>query len=389
MFRRLCFLCAFALITAAQSPPSTEYTVQHIAALDNFLVENLAVRANGKILVTTSAPAATLWQIDPESSLNATLVTRFPGVSGSYGITELQPDVFYVTTGNFSIQTRQPVPQSFALFEVDMTGFHQLPTGKIVTSPTPRKVAPITDATVLNGLTHVDGQDGFVLAADSYAGVVWKVDIATASVTTAIKDASMDPSPSKAAGINGLKYQNGFLYYTNTGSNLYYRLAINADGTASGSPETLAQVAKPDDLILDDAGTAYICQQVNALSSVASNGTQQVLAGTINSNVSSLLGPTAVAWGRAASDRNKLYVTTNGGQSASLNTTSGSQGLSVIGPIAQQSTTSNSSSTSATLSATQGAATQTQSNGGAAVFSDQGMRLLFSMVYLALFSVLF
>ncbi|OAP60251.1 hypothetical protein AYL99_05253 [Fonsecaea erecta] len=366
MFRRLYLLYTFALLSAAQSTPSDEYAVQHVANLDNYLVENLAVRGNGKVLVTTSAPAATLWQIDPQSSGNATLITRFPGASGSYGITELQPDLFYVTTGNFSIETRQPVPQSFALFEVDMTGFRQLPTGKITSLPTPQKIASITNATVLNGLTHVDGQAGFVLAADSYAGLVWKVDIATGSVMTAIKDASMDPSPSKAAGINGLKYQNGYLYYTNTGNNLYYRLPIYANGSASAEPETIAQVTKGDDLILDGAGTAYICQQVNSVSRVAINGTQQVIAGTINSNASSLLGPTAVAWGRTPSDRDRLYVTTNGGQSAAFNT-SGSQGLSVIGPIAQESTETGNSSASATLSTTQGTATPTQSNGGVVV----------------------
>jgi hypothetical protein len=198
----------------------------------------------------------------------------------------------------------------------------------------------------------------------------------------------MDPSPSKAAGINGLKYHNGFVYYTNTGTNLYYRLAIYANGTASAKPEIIAPVTKGDDLILDDAGTAYLCQQVNAVSRVASNGTQQVIAGTMNSNVSSLLGPTALAWGRAASDKNKLYVTTNGGQSAISNTSSGSQGLSVIGPIAQESAATNTSSASATLSATQGAATQTQSNGAVAALLDQGVRWYFFMVSLPLLSVL-
>jgi hypothetical protein len=384
MFSFLSFLCIFALATAAQIPPSNEYSVQRVATLENFLVENLAVRANGKILVTTSAPAATLWQIDPSSSGNATLVTRFPGVSGSYGITELQPDLFYVTTGNFSIQTRKSVPQSFSLFEVDMTNFHQLPSGGETSLPTPPKIATFADAILLNGLTHVDGQDGFVLAADSYAGEIWKVDVATGSVVTAIKDASMDPSASGAAGINGLKYQNGFLHYTNTGANLYYRVAINSNGTASAEPEILAQVTKGDDLILDDTGTAYICQQVNAVRMVAGNGAEQVIAGTANSNASFLLGPTAVAWGRLISDQNKLYVTTNGGQSAASNTSSGSQGLSVVGPVAQESTTTNNSSASGTASPTKGAATPSQFTGGVATLFGKGVCWYLPMVSLPL-----
>ncbi|KIW93080.1 uncharacterized protein Z519_05685 [Cladophialophora bantiana CBS 173.52] len=389
MLRALTFLCTFALVTAAQGTQVSEYSVQRVATLPNFLVENLAVRANGQILVTTSAPAATLLQINPLSASNATLVARFPSVSGSYGITELQPDVFYVATGNFSIQTRQPVPESFTLFKLDMADFHQLPIGRVTSLPIPRKIATLTDAIVLNGLTHIDGQDGFVLAADSYAGVIWKVDVTTGSVVAVIKDDSMNPSPSGAAGINGLKYQSGFLYYTNTGTNLYYRVAVHVNGTASANPEVIAQITKPDDLILDNAGTAYICQQVNAVSRVAGNGTEQIIAGSANSNDSSLLGPTAVAWGRLLTDKNKLYVTTNGGQSAASNQVLGSQGLSMIGPFEQESTAESNSSTSATVSSTPGAATQTQSTGGAPTLFDQQVRWYLPMVFpLVLFCVL-
>ena len=71
-----------------------ESTVQHIAALDNFLTENLAVRSNGHVLVTTSAPVAIMLQSEPFAARNGTLVFRFPGVSGSHSITELQTDMF-------------------------------------------------------------------------------------------------------------------------------------------------------------------------------------------------------------------------------------------------------------------------------------------------------
>jgi len=359
MLSVLLFAFASASAAAAQSAPPNELSVHHVAVLDNFLVENLAVRQNRRVLVTTSAPAATLWQIDPLSTHNATLAVRFPGVSGSYGITELQQDLFYVTTGNFSIQTRQTVPKSFRLFEVDMTSYSERPNGTELSPPTVRQVATLADAILLNGLTHVHGQDGYVLAADSYAGVIWKVDIATGNVTAAIKDASMDPTPSEAAGINGLKYQNGFLYYTNTGTNTYYRVPIYPNATASGSPEVIAQVVKGDDLILDDSGTAYICQQVNSLSRVTLNGTQQVIAGTPNSNSSSLLGPTAVAFGRGASDRNTLYITTNGGQSAATGQTPASQGLSSVDLGAAAAAVPSGTSGSSPRSSTSGGSSQT------------------------------
>ncbi|RFU30697.1 hypothetical protein B7463_g5671, partial [Scytalidium lignicola] len=341
------------LSLASTIAAASELTVNKITDLNHFLVENLAVRQNGQVLVTTSAPAATLWQVDPTSDRNATLALSFPGVSGSYGITELQPDVFYVTAGNFSIQTRQPIPNSFQLFEVNMTNYRQRPDGTVITPPLLRKVSTFSNAIVLNGLTHVDGQPGFVLAADSFAGVVWKADIVTGQVTVAIKDASMGPTPNKAAGINGLKYQSGYLYYTNTGSNLFYRLAISPNATASGTPEIIANVTKGDDFILDSQGDTYICQQINSLSRVTLDGKLELIAGTPGSNSSSLLGPTAAAWGRFPRDQNSLYITTNGGQSAAA--VSNSQGLSRI-DLGSASSTSSSGGPAPTSSSQPGAA---------------------------------
>jgi hypothetical protein len=126
---------AIASTALAQDTLRNEFNVQHVASLDSLLAENLAVRKNGQVLITTSAPAATLWQIDPFTARNASLAFQFPGVSGSYGITELQIDLFYVTTGNFSIQTRKPVPQSFKLFEVNMTSYRTLPNGSVASPP--------------------------------------------------------------------------------------------------------------------------------------------------------------------------------------------------------------------------------------------------------------
>ncbi|KIN02719.1 hypothetical protein OIDMADRAFT_52550 [Oidiodendron maius Zn] len=103
-----------------------------------------------------------------------------------------------------------------------MTVYRTLPNGSVAIPPKLRHVATFANAIVLNGLTHVDGQYEYVLAADSYAGVILKVDIAAGSVTTAINDTSMAPTATKAAGINGLGYQNGYLCYTNTATNSYY-----------------------------------------------------------------------------------------------------------------------------------------------------------------------
>ena len=102
-----------------------------------------------------------------------------------------------------------------------MTVYRTLPNGSVAIPPKLRQVATFANAIILNGLTHVDGQDGYFLATDLYAGVILKVDIASGNVTTAINDTPMGPTATKAGGINWLRYQNSYLCYTNTATNSY------------------------------------------------------------------------------------------------------------------------------------------------------------------------
>ena len=61
-------------------------------------VENLAIQHNDQILVTLlSSPE--VYQVDPTREHSASLVYTFP---------ELQPDVFYVAVGSFSLFTLPP-----------------------------------------------------------------------------------------------------------------------------------------------------------------------------------------------------------------------------------------------------------------------------------------
>jgi hypothetical protein len=78
-------------------------------------------------------------------------------------------------------------------------------------------------------------------------GVVWKVDVDAGNVTTTIEHDSMDSSPRRAGGINGLKYQNEHLFYMSTGANANYRVPIFPDATASAEPELSANITKGDD----------------------------------------------------------------------------------------------------------------------------------------------
>jgi hypothetical protein len=80
--------------------------------------------------------------------------------------------------------------------------------------------------------------------------------------------------------------------------------------------------------VLDAAGFAYAGGQAGVINFVdPSKGTVRAIAGTLGLNSSASVGPTAVQFGRTASDRNSIYLTTDGGI---LNTILGSQGVSLI-----------------------------------------------------------
>lgn len=67
-------------------------------------VENIAVRSNGKILVTLiNTPQ--VWQIDPASHI-AELVHVFPHAISALGITEYEHDVFAVVSNTSSRKLR-------------------------------------------------------------------------------------------------------------------------------------------------------------------------------------------------------------------------------------------------------------------------------------------
>lgn len=54
---------------------------------------NLAPRRNGKLLATTQG-AAKVYEIGPSREQSASLLTTFPAHQNTFGIVEVEPDVF-------------------------------------------------------------------------------------------------------------------------------------------------------------------------------------------------------------------------------------------------------------------------------------------------------
>lgn len=62
---------------------------------------------------------------------------------------------------------------------------------------------------------------------------------------------------------------------------------------------------------MTDVG-AFVASPANVLLRVV-DGKQEVIAGTLKSTSSGIVGPTAVRFGRLATDKSSLYISTNGG----------------------------------------------------------------------------
>ena len=265
-------------------------------------VENFGVRASGKLL-TVENTSPILRQVNPLDNTAPVTVYTFP-VTSLLGITETRLDVFYVVAGNVSATTLAPIKGSFSVWEVDMGAFDA--TGK---PSTVRKVADFPDATLLDGMTTVNADTGLILISDTEGGLIWSLNVNTGKIAQILNLPNMKSVAGDipAIGVNGLHYTNGILYYTSTDQQLLVRLAINSDGSAAGSPFTIAHnFGQPDDFGFDGVMNAYVAVNSTALALIQPNGAVTVLA-------SPLPGVTAAKFGRTPADSEILYLSTTGG----------------------------------------------------------------------------
>ena len=275
-------------------------------------VENLAVRQNDQILATILT-APEIYQVDPLGIVSPILVHTFTSTTGVTGIVETEPDIFYVATGNFSFATFTNEPGSWAIWKVDLRLF------SVFAPATVTKVADFPQASLLNGLTLLDNGKGIVLAADSFLGVVWSLNVNTGQVAQLLADPLMKPTAvsSSKNGINGIKIRDGALFFTNSNTEIFARLPINKNGTAAGVASIVASGLSGDDFQFDNKGDAFVAlNSANSLGFIAAGSTDSVvvLAGSQDSFV--LAGPTACQFGRTLLDEGSLYVSSTGGVAA-------------------------------------------------------------------------
>lgn len=288
---------------------------------EKYFLENLAVRADGSILITAVLQKE-LWCVpgpEPRAAVGPVLVHAFEHLIT--GILEVEPEVFVV-----SLSDGYTTHESH-LARVDLRGWTP-------GDPVSPEIIFTFDERVraLNGSCLLG--PGVMLAADCFAGLIWRLDLtdgargATARVWLAHDTMADDPGsevpPPPQPGVNGVRYgaRTGYLWYTSTAQQVFMRVPVDPTTLdPAGAPEFVAAIDNADDFCVDeDAGFAYVTRhRANTIDRVPltpRHGSEvRHIAGDPFDPV--LAGPSSAAWGRGPADHGRVaYVTTDGGTTA-------------------------------------------------------------------------
>ena len=286
-----------------------------------YFLENLAVRADGSVLVTAVLQKE-LWCVPatpPGRTVEPILVHAFD--HPVTGIAEIAPDVFVVNL------TEAYTTHESHLARVDFTGW----------SPG-EPIAPEVIYTFDDRVRGLNGScllgPGVLAVADCFAGLIWRVDVAensrraSARVWLAHDTMAFDPdsgvAPPPQPGINGVRYSGhtGYLYYTSTAQKVFMRVPVDQSTLEPGGPpEFVAAIDNADDFCIDDTSEfAYVTRhRANTIDRVPlrpRHGSEvRHIAGDPFDDT--LVGPSSAAWGRRPGDIGRVaYVTTDGGTTA-------------------------------------------------------------------------
>ncbi|KAL2139127.1 hypothetical protein VTI28DRAFT_5736 [Corynascus sepedonium] len=261
-----------ALVNGAAVLP--RQNVNQVVSLSQ--VENVAVRSNGEILAT-NMNSANLYAIDPVAKTSKTALA-ISGARGLSGIGEYAPDVFAVIGGK-------------GVYSVDFSA----------EPPTSSLIATLNEANNLNGLAVLS--ETAVLVADAGQGLVYRLDVTTGEYAVVLQDATMAPTGGIPFGIDGIKYRDGVVWYTNIFKNSFHRVTVDPEtAEATGAYETLWTNLMGDDLCFGPNGFIYVA--TNSGNSLVEVDPE---VGTPNS-VGAVTGSTSCAFGRTEADANVAYV---------------------------------------------------------------------------------
>ncbi|KAF5983690.1 hypothetical protein FCOIX_3038 [Fusarium coicis] len=276
---------------------STQPKALELVQISNTWIENVAIRSNGDLLMTTIGEGK-VYSFSPNATPAAlNPIFKIEGVNALSGIAEVGQDVFAVTGGVFE-GMYQNNTMSLSLLKFDG---HNISISTVFQKS---KYGPA------NGILALPRHKHIILAADAEKGEILRIDTTTGHVGVAIKDKALAPIPGGPfpVGVNGVKIFDGYLYFTNTAHQSFNRVKIDDMGNKLGNFEVLSKLEKgspyaPDDFAMDRHGNAYVVYWQDRVVKITHGGKQTVLVDGL------LAGPSSAV---LSEDGNTLYVVTSG-----------------------------------------------------------------------------
>jgi hypothetical protein len=290
---------------------------------EHFMLENLAVRADGSVLVVAS-PQRQVWYVPPANDgrlVEPILLHTFEDGHLAQCFVEAQHRHLL----RRHLWPRHPAALRPARMDARWTG----ESDENLRLRAARR----------SQWRMPDFAPGVMLFSDCVEGLIWRVDLSEDGLQrerrsvwlkhdTMAAGAGKPPVKFSATmevpfpGINGLRYgpKTNFVYYTTSSQDIFLRVAVDpATHEAIGEPEHIADVGSVDDLCLDEyAGVAYIARHPDhiiervPLDRGSSDLARTSIAGQPFND--KLIGPTSIEWGRVPGDYGHVaYITTDGG----------------------------------------------------------------------------
>ncbi|KIK64368.1 hypothetical protein GYMLUDRAFT_983262 [Collybiopsis luxurians FD-317 M1] len=194
------------------------------------------------------------------------ILRHFTGFEGLFGITEVQPDQFYVLAGNASSVTLTSVVRSWTAFRVDTPQFNKKGTAAVI------QIATFPDGQLLNGM-------GIGVCNGSFRGINLHLKHQHGLHYVATNNSLTVPGPpfTTLLGVNGVhtfRESNGqlYVYFSKhrtglTRHTILARMPITFKGTPTDSPEVIATGILADDFTFDLSGN--VLQAVIGSSEIA------------------------------------------------------------------------------------------------------------------------
>ncbi|KAF9779129.1 hypothetical protein IL306_002357 [Fusarium sp. DS 682] len=275
----------------------SQIKVHELVQLPNTWIENVAIRSNGDLLMTTIGEGKVYSFTPNGSSPKPRAIAKIDGVNALSGIVEVGEDIFAVTGGFFEGMYQNDT------MNLSLLNFH----GENFSVST---VFQKSNYGPVNGIVSLPGHKHIILAADAERGEILRIDTTTGNVEVAIKHEALAPVPGGPfpVGVNGIKIFNNYLYFTNTAHQSLNRVEVDDMGSRLGHFEIVAKLEKgsvyaPDDFAIDGEGNSYVVYWQDRLVKITPKGKQTVLVEGL------LAGPSSATF---SNDGKIIYIVTSG-----------------------------------------------------------------------------